>query len=178
MSVVHDFQKPVEWYNDEAGFAEELARGRKTQFRVAMRLIPLGLFVKVEKFKDRKGLASNDPACQNDEDVVIEGGHMLEVKGRAIEFTEVEPCDFPYETVFLGAERRWNERKKKPCAVVIVSEVTDAMLVIPYATRSLWIPNETFDRRRKFVEHGLGAPRSCVVSWDRLIKHIKTPHGT
>jgi hypothetical protein len=166
----HDFNKPVEWYKDEAGFAEELARGRKTQIRIAMRLIPLGLWVRVEPFKERKGLASQDPKCQDDQDVEVEGGHMLEVKGRALKFEGAG--DYPYPTVFLGRESRWNARKKLPCAVVIVSEITDATLVIPYDTRPQWEKNETFDRRRQFIEHGLGAPLSCVVSWERLVEHL------
>jgi hypothetical protein len=166
-----DFSNRTAWIDDESGFARELARGRKTQIRVAMRLLPLGLWLRVGGLLERNGIASQDEECQNEGDVEIEGNHLLEVKGRDLEFTSRD--DYPYPTVIVCAQRRWINRGRKPCAIIIVSEITDEVLVIPGNSSAEWTESKKHDRIRDIDFMALEAPLSCVTTWERLVAHIK-----
>jgi hypothetical protein len=168
--MIPDFNDRVAWINDEAGFAKQLARGRKTQIRIAMRLLPLGHWVRMGPLAERKS-AKRDGTL-DDADLEISGGHLLEVKGRNLAFTCVE--DYPYETIFVCAKRRWDNRSGKPCAIIIVSEITDAAIVIPSSSRRLWTETTTHDRVRDIDFTALCAPRNSVATWDQLLEHLRT----
>lgn len=160
------------WYDDEAGFASELARGRKNELRVAMRILPLGLSVKVGSFWFREEVGKDERAADQN-DIEVEGGHLVEVKGTRFAFTSAD--DFPYDPAFVMSLRRWQARTVKPCCVVVISEATDAMFVIATSTHGQWVVQRKLDRRRGFVEEFLAAPRRLLLPEARLLAHLQHP---
>lgn len=164
----------VEWIKDDAGFREELLRGRKTELRVALDLMEHGHVVGVgrcelrESFEDRHNFA-------DEKDVVVQPGHVIEVKSRSIAFTSSE--DYPYPTAFVCATRRWKARTKKPCAVVLYSEPTGAKLVIPTRSREQWTVTHFNDSRRGFNEEAFEIARELLRPWDALLSHLEYPCG-
>jgi len=136
-----------------------------------VRLLPLGRWLKVGELWLREGRAGDDPRCADQPDIQVEGGHLLEVKGRGFAFTS--PEDYPYSTAFLGSTRRWQARTILPCCVVLFSEPTGKLLVVPTSTRSRWVIEQSFDTRRGFTEQSWAAPRELLLPEARLLSHLR-----
>jgi hypothetical protein len=162
--------EPLAWYEDEARFAAQLARGRRAEIQIGMELLPLGLAVRIGALLPRDGLASLDERCRDQADIEVEGGHLLEVKARGFSFTA--PHDYPYPTAYVGAARRWFERRRFPCSVVLVSEITGAVVVAPTFTRASWTVERAHDSHRDFVEESLAVPRELLVTKERFLTHL------
>ncbi len=164
---------PLQWYEDEDAFARELARGRRGEILIASRLLPLGLWIRINRPRLRTDIADRSD-FYSDIDIEVEGGHLLEVKYRNFAFTS--PDDFPFDTVFLGAERRWEERTTKPCALVITSEPTGEAVIVPGASEPRWLTAPARDGVRGFTDQTRQAPREVLLSWQRLISHLERSH--
>jgi hypothetical protein len=167
-----------DWHPD---WPEWLKRGHRAELTVAARLLPLGLWIKVDPLEVnpaawRETTLPGDPLVQylNQADIAIEGGHCLEVKGRRLRFTS--PADYPYPTAYVGKTRRWEARKHLPCSVVLVSEITGEAIVVPVCTRTSWI-RETpkADRLQGYVTESFAAPRSALRGWETLLLHLSKP---
>lgn len=166
-----DFGNTKEWYDDEAAFAAQLARGRRNELRVAMMLLPLGVSVRMGALQERHGLASQDPTLNEQTDLDIDDGrHLIEVKGRGFAFTGMH--DYPFPTAYTIAVDKWERRKRKPCVTVVLSEPSDGIFVVPTSTFRLWTVEDFFDSVRKKYGRSYAAPRETWKGWDALIDHI------
>jgi len=164
------------WFDDETRFAAELARGRRGELRVAMKLLPLGLWIRIGPAQWRDGTHSWEERREqfaDEVDLELEGGHLLEVKARNLTFTCAE--DYPYSTVWVGATKRWRARTRMPCGVVILSEPTDAVIIVPTSTREYWTVESGFDSVRGFMEQAYAIARERAVNEDRLLAHLRAP---
>lgn len=166
----------VEWVSNDVAFRSELLRGRKTEMRVALDLLDAGLMVQTgccrfrDSFDDRKDFLQ-------EQDVIVARGHILEVKSRNLAFSGV--ADYPYDTAFVCATRRWDAREAKPCAVVLISERTEGgRVVVPVkSTRNQWITTSFHDPVRDFQETVYAVAKSALMSWADLLAHLSYPCG-
>lgn len=160
----------AKWIEDDAAFARELARGRRTELQVAIRLLPLGLPVRIDAIEFRESFSARGDRFVDQADIEV-GDHLLEVKSRGIEFTSLD--DYPYETAFVGSVRRWNARTKTPCAVVLFSEPTGECLIVPTVTQDEWAEVEAMDSDRGFVETSYAVHKRWLRPWSRLVQHVQ-----
>jgi len=166
------------WYDDEAAFARELTRGRKSQVRVAVDLLVGGLGVRVGRLQWRDGdlpMSERYEQFKDEEDVFVEGGHLLEIKGRSLRFTS--PDDYPFKTAYVGSVRRWSQRTVLPCAVVLLSEPTGNWVVAPTLLRHEWVVERSRDHVRGFDEESYACPTEFLLPAEWLIGHLHVPCG-
>ncbi len=163
-----------QWIKQEAAFFKQLARGRRVELRVACELLDLGLTVNVGRMMMRGDVAYRFQSL-NEKDVIVSGKYILEVKARKFAFTGIE--DYPHDTAFIGAARRWEGRKTTPLGVAILSEPTGAIIAVPTSTRSRWVAEKSFDSDRRFEETSLAAPRDCWRPWSDLTSFLLRDAG-
>jgi hypothetical protein len=155
------------WIENDDLFREQLIAGRRVEFVLAIDLLDLGFGVKVGQleYRDSFGADFADQA-----DVMVGGGHVLEVKSRSLHFTC--PGDYPFDPVYLGNGRRWMARRKRPCHFVIVSSA-GSRLAISTATSDSWKVDTTHDSVRDIYNTVLTAPRSLLVPFESLVEHLR-----
>jgi hypothetical protein len=158
-----------EWIENDALFRQQLVRGRRAEFSLAVDLLDRGFGVKLGRLEFRE--AYGQPGFENQADVLVGGGHLLEVKARSLEFHS--PEDFPFATINVCALNRWRRRERKPCAFVFLSEPTGAWLVLPLVTQDRWDVATTHDPQRGISEYRvMRAPRSCLVPYEAFLLHL------
>lgn len=117
---------------------------------------------------DRRG----DFADEIDLTVGRERRRTLDVKSRNIAFTS--PADYPYETALVDTVSGWQAKPRKPAAIVLVSQITSAMLVIPTSTEPGWTTRRRHDRVRGMDDRFLEIPRGMLVQLSPLVDWLKT----
>ena len=153
------------WYAQQQAALDDLLRGRRTELAIALDLLLHGFTIRISTL-DPWGV--RDYASDFD---IEANGVLVEVKGRAIEFSS--PADYPYPTIFLGSESQWLARLKlgtTPEAIVVVSEKTGARLVVPRSSASTWV----IDPHGRDVITGAAvvsyaAPRECARDFVDLV---------
>lgn len=159
----------VEWIKNDSAFREQLLRGRKTEERVAFDLLMEGFTVGLGRCEFRATFDDRHD-FSDEKDIVVAPGHVLEVKSRGIAFTSAE--DYPYDTAFVCATRRWKARQRKPCAVILHSEKTGERLIVPASTRSHWKATNFYDSARGFNEEAFEITRDRLRPWSDLLEHL------
>lgn len=109
---------------------------------------------------------------EDEQDVVLDTGHCVEVKSRNLNFTD-DPKSFPYTTAFVDTVAGWRKKKNKPVAVIFVSRATKDMLVIMGDTDSKWGHVKKFDRIRKHYDTFHIVPRKMLLSFEEAVEEIK-----
>lgn len=99
----------------------------------------------------------------------------LEVKSRDLEFTGIE--DYPYKSVFIDNVNQWNYKKHKVAAVIIISQITGKMFVIPLSSRKHWREEEITDREKhdrvqKYMVH-----KMHCITFEQLVEKLKVKMG-
>ena len=114
---------------------------------------------------------------QGDIHIMAEGKirFTLEVKSRDLEFTGIE--DYPYKSVFIDNVNQWNYKKHKVAAVIIISQITGKMFVIPLSSRKHWREEEITDREKhdrvqKYMVH-----KMHCITFEQLVEKLKVKMG-
>ena len=109
---------------------------------------------------------------ENEQDIVFE--HMdgcLEVKSRRLKFTD-NPSSFPYADAFVDTCSGWDKKSPKPFGVVMVSQFTDKMLVVPRSSEGNWVKKSSFDRVRQINDVWYYACKSDMKTFDELCEFL------
>jgi hypothetical protein len=162
----------TDWLDNDELFERELAAGHHYAELVAKRLRDDGLVVEVTPMAWRSTIEER-AAFANEFDLRVgtKRPAVIDVKSRRERFTA--PGDFPYETAFVDTVSGWNAKATKPLAIIMVSQITEAMAVIPVSTESTWTTREVYDRTRKIrdrfyeVRRERLRPLSDLVEWLR-----------
>lgn len=162
--------RELRWADDEQGFLAELSRGRKAEMTIAVDLLARGFGVKVGGLFLREE-KSDDFSEQAD--ITLDTGIVLEVKSRSIKFST--PQDYPYKTAFVCAVKRWDKRRLRPHATLLMSEKTGAVLVVPTSTEKHWTQETIFDRHRGHPETCYSVAKSHLKTWEWYLEALK--HG-
>lgn len=142
-----DSSATARWLENDQLFFEQLEIGHDWAEKVATRLSAAGVGASATPMT-RRSSVDHRHEYRNEQDVVIARGHRaVEVKSRNLAFFE-EPSTYPYPTALLDTVSGWNAKHPKPIAVVLVSQITGAMLVAPLSTSDNWTVTSAHDRVR------------------------------
>jgi hypothetical protein len=169
----HGMKQP-DWFANDALFFEQLEEGHLWALRVGWRLLAEGFPVQVTKPTRRQTIADRgDYADELDIRVGRSDPLILEVKSRALVFTE-DPASYPYATAFVDTAKGWKAKWHKPVAVVLVSQRTGSMLVIPVrTTQESWGIEKHTDHVRGFHERFYTVEKRWLQSFDALIGWLR-----
>ena len=104
-----------------------------------------------------------------EKDVVFQNmpGH-IEVKSRRLNFNE-HPNSYPKTTAFVDTEFGWKLKNPLPLAVVLVSQETGSLIVIPVSSMSTWTTTRRFDNIRKIEDTFLLVHKKHLKPWSEFI---------
>lgn len=159
----------TEWLENDELFRQQLAIGHAHAQYVAgvLRLAGVSVAVTPHRVRERVG----DRHRWRDEYDLLANGKRLEVKSRSLKFTG--PRDFPKPTAYVYALRGWDAKIHKPAAIVLVSQETRGLAVVPASTRPKWIARKTDDHVRRIRYTVLEAPRELLKSVDELVDWLQ-----
>jgi hypothetical protein len=161
--------------SNDALFSAELKRGHAYAVEVAHRLLAMGIAVEVTPLSMRKTI--NDRARYLDMPNIVVPGNpewAIGVKSRNLCFTGAH--DFPYETAFVDTTSGWDQKKRKPIAVVLISQQTHELAVVPGSTYSTWQKVRAHDMVRNLDDTFYSVPRMQLVEFDKLVNFLRA-HG-
>lgn len=109
---------------------------------------------------------------ENEQDIIFDMfSGCLEVKSRNLSFT-ANPLSFPYETAYVDTVSGWNKKTPPPLAVIVVSQITQAKLVIPTTTKPYWRQRRSFDRVRQYSDTWYTVHRTHLRPFDALVQWL------
>jgi len=157
----------LSWLEDDDSFIEQLIRGRGDECRVAFELFDAGHAIRSQKLMLRDTV--DDRVDFVDQcDLLVNERDWVEVKGRELTFTG--PDDFPFPTAFVGRCSRWEQRSELPVAVVLLSRVTHAKVVVPVrSTRKHWTREHCWDRVTREWEWSYACPKELLCTWETFL---------
>ena len=151
-------------------FLEELRRGHRRELYVGALLLETGLAVQVPLLEEAATPWEGKRFAEQ-RDVIVDG-LIVEVKGRTCVFTCAE--DFPYPTVNICTVKRWEARREKPVAFVMVSLPTHALLVVSSRTFKTWEIADSRDGRRDgWVTPTYRAPKEHLRPFADLVEALR-----
>ena len=110
---------------------------------------------------------------ENEQDVVlIDQPGCIEVKSRRLNFRN-DPITYPYSTAFVDTVIGWDKKDPKPLAVVLISQNTNGMLVVPVSTQPNWTQNASFDRVRQINENWYQVSKKELRTFNELVFWLK-----
>lgn len=138
----------TDWFDNDELFEAELRRGHRWAEYVATALRGQGLVVDVTPLELR-GDIQDRRRFEDEHDLTVGTRRpvRIDVKSRGIEFTTVD--DYPYGTALVDTAGGWNAKSNKPAAIVLVSQVTGGMVVVPRSTECTWGTRRRWDRHRR-----------------------------
>jgi len=160
-----------EWLGNDELFKSQLGIGHKYSSLVADALRDHNLFVEVTPMVVRDTIQDRD--LFNDEyDLLVAGRRRIEVKSRDVNFTD-DPGLYPWPTIYVYSKRGWNAKKTLPVAVVLISQHTEAKIVIPTSSSGTWKEKMTRDNVRNIEYAVLVADRSVCKTFVELAEWLK-----
>ena len=127
-----------DWVKTDELFCDPQARGDRWAILVAERLNRAGLVTDLASARVGANIDGGHRFADERNLVVSSSGAVIDVECRNFPFFE-EPTSYPYPTVFVDTVRSWQVREPRPIAIVLISQVTRAMLVISAETKNKWV---------------------------------------
>lgn len=154
-------------YDDEL-FRHEATIGHRWSDYVCGLLSDAGVLCHTQPLEFASSVADR-VRFQQEQDILLDSvGGCIEVKSRRLKFTD-SPDSYPYSTAFVDTCHGWDLKQPKPRAVVLVSQLTQACLVIPTSTQAGWTRRQSFDRVRKIEETWYCAERASLRPLAELV---------
>jgi hypothetical protein len=172
------------FHRNDALFHRELLTGHRWATRVGDRLrqqIPehCGYDVTVTPMEWRDGLHDLQ-RFRSEKDIVVgrrgEAECVVEVKSRGLHFTD-DPSSYPerFDTAIVDTVDGWDSKvhRDQVIAVVLVSQATAGMLVVPVRTsRRSWVTERRWDDTRKHWAWNYEVPRDRLARMADLVTYI------
>lgn len=160
----------MRWSENDELFKAELREGHVWAERVGDAFYATGCVVMVTtlQVRDTIGDASR---WASEVDMTVDG-FPVEVKSRRLTFG-TDPATYPYASAIVDTVDGWEAKKHSPLAVVLVSQVTSAMLVVPTKTRPLWCRRTVWDHVREIHCTNYECPRDRLVRFDTLTDWLR-----
>jgi len=95
----------------------------------------------------------------------------IEVKSRKLIFNN-KPESFPMPTVYVDTVSGWHKKESLPLAIIVISQETKQMLVIPTSSKDKWIKIDSFDRTRKIKDKWYAADKSLLKEYETFIEWL------
>lgn len=152
-------------------FLRELKKGYEHQLIVARYLKSKNLKIDVDGLRIRKQ-KKDIPKFRDEGDLFFINKNNnkipIEVKSRNVKFTGIN--DFPYNDIFVDMKTCWDRKEKyKPCAIIMISQLTHAMIVVPVSTKNKWIVKTKKDTIRDYIREYYLVDKKHLKSIDDFI---------
>jgi hypothetical protein len=115
----------------------------------------------VHKYKDEK-------------DVIVkikDNELILEVKSRNLYFTNKN--NYPYDTAFIDTVSGWQAKSIKPFAVIVISQITNNIVIVRPSLCKLWNIENKKDRIRKINESFYTINKNLLEDYSYLVDGLK-----
>lgn len=107
-----------------------------------------------------------------EKDIVLEGlTHILEVKSSSREFTD-DPTQFPYADTIVDTVSSFEDKLQKPCAYILVSKVTGAMVAIGVSSQPRWTKRTFFDNKQQLTDDFYLVKKQDIRHMDDLVEYL------
>lgn len=153
-------------------FVSELTIGTKWAFYVADFLNEQGIACHATEMELAETEADIPKFSKSEKDIIlhdIEGS--LEVKSRRIVFNDW--LSYGYDEMFVDTVSGWHKKEEKPLAVIVVSQITGKMLVIPSETEPNWFKFSGYDKIRGIHDVWYMARKKDMLDIDEYLEILK-----
>jgi len=147
-------------------FFRELDKGYAMEAEVAARLGQAGVCVEHAPMQVRETYEQR-ARFRNQKDLLLPDGQVIEVKSSSRPFTCCD--DVQFANVHVAEVQAWERKDPTPVAVVLVSQVTKAMVVIPTRSRRSWITATVHDQVRNVDQTVYQCPRGQLREWPNFV---------
>lgn len=158
------------WSKNDSLFIKELTEGHAWQSLPLVFFKLNNLDVKMPDLSIRKDGIEKAAPYFDTKDLIV-NSKRIEIKSRKEKFTA--PDTFPYKTAIVDTVKKFEGRKEKPFAYVMVSRFTGSMLWVDCSSWKSWEVIEKFDRTRKYPDKFYTINREDMKSMDLLVKALK-----
>ena len=157
----------MNWMENEKLFVQQLRIGNKWTEYVAKKLREQNIRAFATELEIRNGVDDRH-RFTNEQDILFETmSGCVEVKSRKIKFGK-DPLSYPMQTAFVDTVIGWKKKSPKPLAVVLVSQITKEMLVVPVSTESTWGTSTHFDKIRQITETSYTVDKSLLKTFSEF----------
>jgi hypothetical protein len=163
----------VPWGRNDSLFRKEAEEGHKWARLVAERLSALSVPSTTSPLEFAVDEADRERFVNEQDVLLTNASGFIEVKSRRLAFTE-EPSSYPFGTAFVDTATGWDKKHPKPLAVVLVSQFTSAMLVVPVSTQSTWAITRSYDRVRQISERWYTVDSDLLRPFAELVEWLKS----
>lgn len=161
------------WEENDELFFSELRAGHQWSEYVAAALRKNRIKCHVEPVQYRDSY-DDRKRFQNEQDIILDAmPGCIEVKSRRLSFGETT-SSYPFSTALVDTRNGWVRKNPKPLAVVLVSQQTGSMLVVPVSTSNQWGTKTAFDRVRGIDESWLTIRKNQLRSFGELVGWLTT----
>ena len=148
---------------------------------VAECLIDAGVKAELPPLEFAENEADRERFTLLEKDVITAAG-VLEVKSSSCIFG-AKPFDYPHPSLIVDTLHGYVKKARKPVAYCIVSQATNAILVVPVSTHQHWRVEDIYDKQRFLTAEMLIADKQHLRSFSELVWWIKSktalhPAGT
>jgi len=155
------------WMENENLFVQQLKIGNKWTEYVASKLREKRIDAYATELEVREKVEDRH-RFTNEQDILFNNmPGCVEVKSRKIKFFD-DPMSYPMQTAFVDTVLGWNKKSPKPLAVVLVSQITKSMLVVPVSTENKWGTSTHFDKVRKITETSHTVDKGLLKTFDEF----------
>lgn len=153
-------------------FRQALQTGRRYELLVASKLLEEGFWVRTPVMAED---STTEEYTQRQQDLIVGvGGRnaVIEVKSRALKFNDLN--DFPFDSVFIDTVSGWDKKAVTPGTVLIISQPTEAILVVPVkSTMKHWTEEKKYIPSRGYKETSYAIDPALTKSWGWFIGRLK-----
>jgi hypothetical protein len=162
-----------QWGYDENLFRREAEIGQTYSEEVAKYLNYHKIKCHATDLEFAKDVADRERFKTGEQDIIFDNmPGCLEVKSRRLAFSATSDS-YPYDTAFVDTVSGWEAKDQTPLAVVLISQLTRNMLVIPPSTKKYWTEKRSFDRIRRINETWYQCPKNHLKSMDLLVEFLQ-----
>ena len=159
-SVDFDYHKAM---TEGHGYNEEIAR----------RLRAEGIVCTVPELTLVNSAAEIAHMTKTDKDIICDDLDLvLEVKSRSLRFTGVVK-QFPDWDIIVDTVSGYDKKEVKPYAYIMISQVTQEVLVVPTSSSPTWIKEKRFDPFRKHWDTFYKCQKDEFWTWDEFVTNLK-----
>lgn len=109
---------------------------------------------------------------ENEKDIILDNGLVLEVKSRGIGFSE-DPSLYWQKDLYVDTVSGYEAKKTKPYAYVMVSQKSGNMIVVHSKTKDHWFKKTVTDPYRKITDVFYKVEKRHITTWDSLVEDLK-----
>lgn len=139
---------------------------------VAECLVDAGVKAELPPLEFAASEADRQRFTEHEKDVITAAG-VLEIKSSSRVFGP-KPFDYPHPSLIVDTLHGYVNKARKPVAYCIVSQVTNAILVVPVSTQQFWRVEDIYDKQRLLTAEMLIADKQHLRSFSELVTWLKS----